>query len=144
LGTGDLNSFFRRPYGTGWALVGDAGYYKDPITAQGMTDAFLDAELVSEAGHQLIQHGDESAMERYEARRNARTAAMFQLTCDLAQLAKPNADMQLLFTALGSSQSDCNKFMGVVAGTVGVHEFFSPDNITRIIGEHQHRLRHPA
>ena len=33
-------SRFRRPYGPGWALVGDAGYVKDPCTAQGITDAF--------------------------------------------------------------------------------------------------------
>ena len=38
-------NFFRKPYGPGWALVGDAGYNKDPITAQGITDAFRDAEL---------------------------------------------------------------------------------------------------
>ena len=49
LGTGDLPNFFRRPYGPGWALVGDAGYHKDPIMAQGITDAFRDAELLAEA-----------------------------------------------------------------------------------------------
>ena len=37
-------NYFRKPYGPGWALVGDAGYNKDPITAQGIKDAFLDAE----------------------------------------------------------------------------------------------------
>ena len=38
-------AFFRMPSGPGWALVGDAGYHLDPITAQGMLDAFRDAEL---------------------------------------------------------------------------------------------------
>ena len=38
-------NFLRKPYGPGWALVGDAGYTKDPITAQGISDAFHDAEL---------------------------------------------------------------------------------------------------
>ena len=42
-------NFFRKPYGPGWALVGDAGYTKDPITAQGISDAFRDAELCAEA-----------------------------------------------------------------------------------------------
>ena len=41
-------NFFRKPYGPGWALVGDAGYNKDPITAQGITDAFRDAELCAD------------------------------------------------------------------------------------------------
>ena len=43
VGTGDVPNFFRKPFGLGWALVGDSGYHKDPITAQGMTDAFRDA-----------------------------------------------------------------------------------------------------
>jgi flavin-dependent dehydrogenase len=45
VGTGDLPNYFRKPYGPGWALVGDAGYHKDPITAQGISDAFGDAEV---------------------------------------------------------------------------------------------------
>ena len=48
-GTADLANFFRTPHGPGWALVGDAGYHKDPVTAQGITDAFRDAELLAEA-----------------------------------------------------------------------------------------------
>src|SRR5258706_4410935 len=43
VGTADLPNFFRKPYGPGWALVGDAGYHKDPYTGQGITDAFRDA-----------------------------------------------------------------------------------------------------
>ena len=46
---GSVENFFRKPYGPGWALVGDAGYTKDPITAQGISDAFRDAELGSTA-----------------------------------------------------------------------------------------------
>ena len=42
-------NYFRKPYGPGWALVGDAGYNKDFITAQGIQDAFRDAELCAAA-----------------------------------------------------------------------------------------------
>ena len=42
-------NYFRKPYGPGWALVGDAGYIKDPVTAQGIHDAFRDAELLCAA-----------------------------------------------------------------------------------------------
>src|SRR5262249_31677341 len=44
-----LASYFRKPFGPGWALVGDAGYHKDAITAQGITDAFRDAERCARA-----------------------------------------------------------------------------------------------
>lgn len=46
---GAVPNFFRTPYGPGWALVGDAGYTKDPITAQGISDAFRDAKLCATA-----------------------------------------------------------------------------------------------
>ena len=48
-GTADLPNFFRKPYGPGWALVGDAGLHRDPITAQGIADAFRDADLLAAA-----------------------------------------------------------------------------------------------
>jgi flavin-dependent dehydrogenase len=49
MGSGELDNFFRKPYGPGWALVGDAGYHKDPILAQGITDAMRDSEALAEA-----------------------------------------------------------------------------------------------
>ncbi len=47
-------NYFRRPYGPGWALVGDAGYNKDFITAQGILDAFRDAELCATALRSVV------------------------------------------------------------------------------------------
>ena len=44
-----LPGFLRRPWGPGWALVGDAGYWKDPISVHGLTDALRDAELLARA-----------------------------------------------------------------------------------------------
>ena len=39
-----VENFLRKPFGPGWALVGDAGYTKDFITGLGISDAFRDAE----------------------------------------------------------------------------------------------------
>ena len=52
--------FFRQSFGPGWALVGDAGYFKDPLTAHGITDAFIDAELLAQAA----AAGTEAALRR--------------------------------------------------------------------------------
>ena len=49
--------FIRQPWGPGWALVGDAGYFKDPVSAHGITDAFIGAELVSNALAEIIGDG---------------------------------------------------------------------------------------
>ena len=44
-----MRGYMRQAAGPGWALVGDAGYFKDPTTAHGITDALRDAELLSRA-----------------------------------------------------------------------------------------------
>ena len=63
---------FRKPYGPGWALVGDAGYKKDPITAQGISDAFRDAELCAAALDDSFSGGRsfDDAMAAYHSTRD--------------------------------------------------------------------------
>jgi flavin-dependent dehydrogenase len=135
-GTAELLNFFRRPHGPGWALVGDAGYHKDPITAQGISDAFRDAELVAEAvdaglsGRRPI----EEAMTEYEQRRNEAALPVYEFTCQLATLEPPPPEMQRLFAALRGNQADTDRFMGLIAGTTPVPDFFAPENVGRIIG----------
>jgi 2-polyprenyl-6-methoxyphenol hydroxylase-like FAD-dependent oxidoreductase len=64
--------FVRRSWGQGWALVGDAGSYKDPISAHGMTDALRDAELLARALTAIHQGTDEAvALAEYQATRDA-------------------------------------------------------------------------
>lgn len=60
-GTNGLPGFLRQPWGSGWALVGDAGYTKDPISAHGISDALRDAELCARAVDHAIRQPDESA-----------------------------------------------------------------------------------
>lgn len=78
-GTADLPNLFRKPFGNGWALVGDAGYHKDPLTAQGITDAFCDAELLSNAiDDGFAGRGAMSdAMANYERQRNAAVSSSY-------------------------------------------------------------------
>ena len=72
VGTSSTANFFRKPYGPGWALVGDAGYHKDPSTAQGISDSFRDAELLTEAIDQGFsgRRPLAEALADYERRRN--------------------------------------------------------------------------
>ena len=70
-GTGDLPTFFRASAGPGWALAGDAGHHKDPLTARGIADAFRDAELIT-AGVTSGWDGDlDEALAAYPVRRDA-------------------------------------------------------------------------
>lgn len=61
--------FYRRPVGPGFALVGDAGHFKDFVTGQGMTDAFLDSERLASA----ILDGRPEAMQHYWRARDVET-----------------------------------------------------------------------
>jgi 2-polyprenyl-6-methoxyphenol hydroxylase-like FAD-dependent oxidoreductase len=76
-----------RPCGPGWALVGDAGYHRDPITGHGLSDAFRDAELLADAVHAvLVDDVDEpTALAGYERTRHQMLQEIFELTCALAQ-----------------------------------------------------------
>jgi flavin-dependent dehydrogenase len=135
VGTADVPNFFRKPYGSGWALVGDAGYHKDPITAQGISDAFEHAELLADAidagfsGRQPLQE----ALAEYERRRNEDVIHRYELACDFARLAPFPPEMRRLLEALRRNQDDTDRFFGIFAGTVPVPEFFAPENIERIV-----------
>jgi 2-polyprenyl-6-methoxyphenol hydroxylase-like FAD-dependent oxidoreductase len=136
LGTADLPNFYRKPYGPGWALVGDAGYHKDPCTAQGISDAFRDAELVADAIDAGFAQAKplESALAEYEQRRNTVTQALYEFTCQLATLEPPAPELQQLFAALPGNQPEIDRLFGTFAGTVSIPEYFAPENVQRIVG----------
>jgi 2-polyprenyl-6-methoxyphenol hydroxylase-like FAD-dependent oxidoreductase len=135
VGTGDLPNFFRKPYGPGWTLVGDAGYHKDPITAQGISDAFRDAEELTAALDAALsgRRGFDDAMAEYQHARDQRVLPMYEFTCDLARLEPPPLDLQRLLGAVQTNQAAMDQFVSVIAGTVPVREFFGPKNTERIM-----------
>lgn len=135
-GSGVLPNFFRKPYGAGWALVGDAGYVKDPLTAQGITNGFSHAQMLADALDEAFSGRREmsEALAAYERERNAQVKAMYEYTTDLAKLAPPSPEMMRLFEALRGDTEEAGRFLGTVTGTVSPEEFFSPENIERIVG----------
>jgi len=81
-----VSNYLRKPYGPGWALVGDAGYNKDFITAQGIHDAFRDAELCATVLDETFSGGRsfDVAMADYQAARDRQVLPMYEFTtaCD--------------------------------------------------------------
>jgi 2-polyprenyl-6-methoxyphenol hydroxylase-like FAD-dependent oxidoreductase len=129
-------NYFTKPYGPGWALVGDAGYIKDPITAQGIRDAFRDAELVAGALGDVFEgrRSYEEAMSTYQHTRDEQVLPLYGFTTQLATLEAPPPEMQQLLGAVSRSQAAMDAFVGVNAGTVSPAEFFDPANIGRLLG----------
>jgi flavin-dependent dehydrogenase len=134
-GTGGIANYFRKPYGPGWALVGDAGYHKDPITGFGITDAFRDAELLAEAAGEGLAGREpmEQALAGYESARNAASMDLYHFTCEQARLEGPSPMLLALMTALANNAADTRRFMGAVATTVAMSEFYAPSNLIRIM-----------
>jgi flavin-dependent dehydrogenase len=74
----------RQAFGPGWALVGDAGYHRDAVTAYGISDAFRDAELLATALDQALAGEEEAALAGYQQQRDQALREVFEITCRLA------------------------------------------------------------
>ena len=134
-GTAGVPGYFRKPYGKGWALVGDASYNRDPITAQGISDAFIDAEMLAEAlSAGLSGNGTfEELLAAHEAARNERVRPMYEFTTQLAALEPPPPEMQALFGALRGNQDATNAFLSAITGAIPLPDFMSHENLGRIM-----------
>jgi flavin-dependent dehydrogenase len=77
---GGMRGFLRQPWGDGWALVGDAGYMSDPITAHGITNALRDAELLA---HAIV---DGRSLAEYQTARDDLSLEFFEVSDRVASL----------------------------------------------------------
>lgn len=137
IGTAGVPNYFRRPFGPGWALVGDAAYDKDPITAQGISDAFIEADGLAaalDAGWSGRRRLDE-ALAAHQAARDERVRPMYDFTCQLATLEPAPPPMQQLFAALRTNQQATNQFYSAITGSSPLPSFMNPVNIDRIVSE---------
>ena len=91
----------RPAWGPGWALVGDAGYFKDPLTAHGITDALRDAELLARA----IERGTDSALAEYQSVRDELSMRLFWITDEVASFDWSMARLQSLHKAMSEEMA---------------------------------------
>jgi flavin-dependent dehydrogenase len=105
----------RVPWGPGWALVGDAGYFKDPITAHGITDALRDAELLARAAAEAHRTGDErTAFAGYQRKRDELSGALFTVTDRIASYEWDTARLRDLLLALSKAQRAENETLAAL------------------------------
>ena len=128
-------NYLRRPYGPGWALVGDAGCNKDFITAQGISDAFHDAELCATALDQTFSgtRPFDEAMGNYHSTRDARVLPMYDFTTQLATLEPPPPDLVQLMDAMRGNQPAMDAFARLNSGVTSPADFFSEANVQSIL-----------
>jgi 2-polyprenyl-6-methoxyphenol hydroxylase-like FAD-dependent oxidoreductase len=122
-GTGDQLNFFREATGPGWVLVGDASHHKDSITARGITDAFVQADLLAESvGADLRDPAKlDAALARYEQERDDALAYSYYSTLSAAELAMPAHKVEML-RQIALDPVLVDRYFGVLAGTCRVEE----------------------
>ena len=101
--------FLRRAHGPGWALVGDAGYFKDPISAHGLTDALRDAELLARAVAAGWGSPDavlDAALAGYEAERDRLSLPLFDVVDRIASQRWTDDEIAQLLLTLSSAMAD--------------------------------------
>jgi flavin-dependent dehydrogenase len=130
-----LKNFFRKPFGPGWALVGDAGYTKDFVTALGISDAFRDAGLCARALHEVFSGGRpfEDAMAAYQAERDGSSLPFYEFTTLLATLEPLPAELELVLDAVSRDQQEMDAFARVAGAVTSPADFLSEPNVRRIL-----------
>ena len=80
-------NLLRRAHGPGWALVGDAGYHRDPVTGHGLSDAYRDAELLAAALDRALRGDTDDGTDLlgYQRQRDRALRPVFEVTCALAE-----------------------------------------------------------
>jgi 2-polyprenyl-6-methoxyphenol hydroxylase-like FAD-dependent oxidoreductase len=100
--------FLKQAWGPGWALVGDAGHWKDPLSTHGMTAALRDAELLANAVTTEPKPGphQHEALAHYQTVRDRLSLPMIQIVDDIASYAWDLPTVQLLLRQLAMTMSD--------------------------------------
>jgi len=133
-GATDLPNFFRKPFGPGWALAGDAGCHKDPYLALGICDAFRDVEWLADAiDTGLSGRGDLlGALEEYETRRNDAARQDYWQNLNAARFVPPPAEVYRIRAAIRGDEEATRQFFLAHEGMIPRESFFNPENLERL------------
>ena len=135
-GATDLPNFYRKPYGEGWALVGDAGCHKDPYMALGISDALRDADLLGAAIVDALggRRPWQDALSGYERQRNEESAAEFRQNLSGARFDPVPAEIFRVREAVRSDPAQATRMAKARVGMIDPREFFNPQNIQELLG----------
>jgi flavin-dependent dehydrogenase len=130
------DNYYRQPWGPGWALVGDAGYHKDPFTGWGITDAFLHGDMLADRVNEGLsgERPMAEALADYHKHRDEESAGVYDFTTMMAELHLPPF-FETVLGAIGKSQHWTDKMLGLIAGGVPDYEIFAPEPLEQIYND---------
>jgi flavin-dependent dehydrogenase len=129
-GTGHQENYFRKAYGPGWVLVGDAVNHKDSITARGITEAFVQAQTLTDAVAQGL-HDDaalNAALRRYENELGNEALNHYQGALNVAEL-KPEGRTEMLRKLVGH-QEHIDRYFSTLSGACSIDDFYNDELLT--------------
>jgi flavin-dependent dehydrogenase len=134
-GASDLPNFYRKPFGAGWALVGDAGLHKDPYMALGICDALRDAELLANAIEDGLgaRRPIDQALADYERRRNEASATDFDENVTLARFTPPRPEVLAIRAAVRERPEKATRFVKARMGMIDRAAFFNSQNLRELL-----------
>jgi flavin-dependent dehydrogenase len=134
-GATNLPNFFRKPYGDGWALVGDAGCHKDPYLALGVCDAFRDAELLADALDEGLsgRRSLDEALTDYERRRNEASMPDYRENVQRARFEPLPDEVRRLRGAVRGNQEETNRLFMAREGMIPPESFFNPEHLQSLM-----------
>jgi flavin-dependent dehydrogenase len=126
-GAGDLANFFRVPFGPGWALVGDAGHHKDPITARGIADALRHAALLADALDRARRGASDwpTALGEFQAARDAQARALYDFTVDRPPAGVAPDDWSAYLGRALTDPAFLGRYIGFMATTTPPETFYT-------------------
>jgi flavin-dependent dehydrogenase len=124
-GTGTQLNYVRQPAGPGWALVGDAACHKDSITARGITDAFVQAQLLADCLGTPGTSVDEPLRE-YGVQHRDLVIDSYRGAVSVADL-RVDDDRLRLLRVVASDPVLTQRYFALLGGSLALEDFLTDD-----------------
>ena len=120
-----MPAFQRESHGAGWALVGDAGSFKDQVAAIGITHAFRDAELITSFLHPALvgEISIEKALSKYQEVRNKDYQEYFDFVCNVAEMNSYSQDDLKYFYSIKNNQKMIDAMISQFGDTLPISSY---------------------
>ncbi|MYS85263.1 NAD(P)/FAD-dependent oxidoreductase [Embleya scabrispora] len=139
----DLPSYFRHSTGPGWAPAGDAGHFKDPVTAQGIRDALRFGRLLGEAAAPVLGNPErlDAATASWEHRRDHECRETYHWTNTLARSTAVTALEETLMRSMAARPEGSRPLLDVYSRIRRPSQLLTPTALATLLAR---TLTHPG
>ncbi|HVY97661.1 MAG TPA: NAD(P)/FAD-dependent oxidoreductase [Solirubrobacterales bacterium] len=129
------HGFFRQATGPGWALLGDAGHFKDPAPGQGISDALMQAKSMAQAIERSLADGDERHLRHWWRQRDRDSWQMYWFAQDMANPAGRPLITESFNARVAADPELVLRMMRVLGRDLEPSALLPPTAVARVIAE---------